>query len=339
MDDVFSGLRKDLQTLFWPKGYFAWQTLLWLSFLSLLVAIALDSIEGDSAAAIWLLRNLSWVFFTCAIWWAFSDTKQSADVKPIKVNNFSLGPWITGIVLCLFLFRPWTDDRFRWALSCWPVVSTIIMALPKFVSWDLKARLPDTKFQKTLVMTALVNLLLSSWIMFHFRVQDWVNHYPSLLVRPLEDSAFVYDFVQDRQQFSQGGALLQDMANAISLELNNQPWYQSERWLYTRQPRLETISRRALNELTAPDEAQFWRIAVAEPREFGEGYLLDLRATWAGPTARETGFFLEKTCKIVPVDRPRAVQVPADQPPPTSQITSVDCGEERPVEQWVTAAG
>jgi len=331
MDDIFSGLREDLRTLLIPKQYFAWQTLLLLSLFSLFVAAAIDSLDGRDPIVVMILTNMCWIFFTSAIWWAMSET------NPIEVNRFSLSPWITGIVMCLFIFRPWTPYRFRLALSSWPVISTGIKALPHFVNWELKFKVPKQKVQNTLITTLLVNLLLSSWIMFHFRIQDWVRNYPSLLINPIQDSAFVYDFVSDRSQSSQGVDLLENMTSDIERELNDQPWYQTERWLYTREARLKSISRDALDNLDAPKERLFWQIEIPEPRPFGEGYLLDIKAVWSGPVAPQTGFFLQKTCKIVPEDRPRSVQSEPDEPAPTSQVTSASCGEPA-VEQWQTAS-
>ena len=329
MNDIFLGFRDEIKTLLWPKQYFAWQTLLLLSLFSLIVAAMLESVNGGTIFAVDVLTTLSWLFFTAAIWWALSES------KPIKLGKVSLSPWITGIVLCLFLFRPWTDVRFRWAFSSWPMISTAIAALPEFMNWELKFSVPKPAVQKTLVMTLLINLLLSSWIMFFFRIQDWVGNYPSLLVKNLDNSAFVYDFGRDRETSSQGVPLLESMTTAIAADLDGQPWYQAERWLYTRKERLERISQTAFDELDAPGEQAFWRINIREPRAFGEGYLLDMRATWAGPINQQRGLYLEKTCKIVPIDRPRAVRVEKDQPQPTSKITSVDCGEKA-VEQWET---
>ena len=328
MQDIFLGLREDFKTVFWPKQYFAWQTLLLLSLFSLVVAALLESINGETTRPVDLLTSLSWIFFTLAVWWALAET------KPIKVWDFSLSPWITGIVLCLFLFRPWTDTRFRLAFSCWPLISTGIKALPHFVNWELKWTLPKPAIQKMLISVTLVNLLLTSWIVFYFRVQDWVSNYPTLLARSLDNSAFVYDIGQDRERrSSQGVPLLENMAEAIALEIEGQPWYQAERWLYTRQERLESIAQKAFDNLDASEEQLFWRVNIQEPREFGEGYLLDMKATWAGPIQAQTGLYTTKTCKIVPTSEPRDVPTRENEPPPTTQITSVDCGE-RATDQW-----
>lgn len=330
MQDMLRDIGEQMRTLFWPDRYFAWQTLLLLSLFSLLTATALESLDAEgNPLQVNLLSTLSWIFLVSAIWWALAE-------NPVRVAGFSISPWITGAVLCLFLFEPWSaDDRLRWSISSWPLVSTTIKALPYFLNWELETKLPKSRDRSILIMTLLINLLLTSWILFYFRVQDWVSNYPSLLVNDLDRSAFVTDFGSDRNQQSQGVPLLESTADAITRELNGQPWYQTERWLYTRQERLEAISQRTINSFSSPAEKMFWRIEVPPLKRSGDGYLLKLQAQWLGPVSRDQRFFLEKDCKIVPQDRVRPVPTESDQPPPTSQITAVDCGEEPPVVQWV----
>lgn len=351
---MFQDLTKQFRATLWPQSYFSWQTLLLLSLFSLVMAAVLDVVPNGTDWAVELLTTFSWMFFTAAIWWLLTD-------KPIKVNDYSIGPWIVGAFLCLFLFRPWTDNRFRWAISAWPMISTAIKALPLFVQWDLKVKAPKREQQQVLVMTTLINLLLSCWILFTFRVQDWVTNYPSLLVSNFDNSAFVSDFeANTRQPTSQGVPLLNRVVDAIQGDLADQPWYQTERWLYTRQERLEVISQRALNGLTAPEEAMFWRMNVLGPRRLGEGYQLTLRAIWQGPVSRDVGFFVERTCNITPEDRVRSVPIGGtaagtatgsdrspnnrsiggespERTPPPSQLTSVDCGDDMPEVQWIPA--
>ena len=338
MQDLLRGFRDEVKDLLWPDKYFSWQTFLLLSLFSLLIATIVESTGDRNPWAVTLLTNLSWIFFICAVWWALEE-------NPIRIYGFSISPWITGAVICLFLFKPWMDDaRVRWAFTCWPLVSTGVLALPYFVSWELKVKTPNKETQKTLVMTTLINLLLSSWILFYFRVQDWVSNYPSLLSGDFSQSAFVYDFNRQRQPQAQGVPLLEEMAASIEQELDGQPWYQTERWLYTRQSRLEAIAQRAKESLAASEEATFWQIEMPkELRPIEDGYFLDLIANWTGPTSRNGGFYVQKTCKILPVDQPRPAQfspaqsrpVPTqtDEPSPTSRSTVVDCGSELATQQ------
>ncbi|MEL7227612.1 MAG: DUF5357 family protein [Cyanobacteria bacterium J06576_12] len=242
---------------------------------------------------------------------------------------------MTGAVLCLFLLRPWLSEfRLRWAIASWPLISTGVMALPYFVNWELKVKLPKAKVQNTLIMTLLVNLLLSSWIVFHFRVQDWVRNYPSLLVRSLDKSDFVVDFLPERQQPSQGVMLLEGMVEEIEADIAGQPWYQTERWLYTRQSQLEDALQETLRTIEAPDEAIFWQIESPVPTQSDQTYLLTLKAIWSGPMAEGGAFDLETICRIKPVDAVRPVPAEEDEPTPLTQVTDVDCGEDAPTERF-----
>ena len=324
-----------------PNKYLEWQTFLRLSLFSWLIAALLAVINGEEAFSVEVVSTLSWVFLTSAIWWAIDDNKDQ-----FTAYDFYFGPWITGAVLCFFLFRPWeSSERSRWAISCWPLISTTIKALPHFVNWELKFSLPKKDNQQSLVMTLLVNLLLTSWILFSYRIQDWVQNYPSLLVSDLSRSAFVYDFVSDRAPQSQGVPLIEQTALAVTGELNGQPWYQTERWLYARRDRLENIAQRTIDDLAAPDEQIFWQMAVPQPRRLGEGYLLTLRADWLGPTAGTRDFYVEKTCKITPEERVRlssaqqtGEETEEDGTAPTTQFTVVDCGEDPASIQWTDSA-
>ena len=341
MQETFREILEKVKGVLWPTKYLTWETFLRLSLFSWLVATILAYLNGEEAFSVEVLSTLSWIFLTSAIWWAIDNNKDK-----FKAYGFYFGPWITGAVLCVFLFRPWEDNRVRWALSCWPLISTAIKALPYFINWELKVSTPRKDQQQGLTMTLLANLLLTSWILFFFRVQDWVNNYPSLLVSNLESSAFVYDFVTDRQETlqAQGVPLLESTANAIIGELDGQPWYQTERWLYTRRNRLEAIAQRTINDLSSPDEQIFWQMAVPQPRRLGDGYLLTLRADWLGPVSGDQSFYVEKICKIMPEDRVRATpnsaagdaETPIEQKvePQTTQITVVDCGEDLPTVQW-----
>lgn len=82
MQNIFQDLNTQIRQLLVPKDVFAWQTLLLLSLFSLFVAVALDTIGGAHPISITLLTNLSWIFFTAAVWWGLSETKS------LQVYNF-----------------------------------------------------------------------------------------------------------------------------------------------------------------------------------------------------------------------------------------------------------
>ena len=327
MPDFLADLQKQARALLLPDQYFAWQTLLLLSLFSLLVAAVLEAPEGSASVSV--LTTLSWVFFTCAVWWALS--KNENEVKA-PGTDYSVSAWVTGAVLCTFLFLAREEPNFRWAICCWPLISTTIKALPQFITWELVPHWPKKKDRPMLVMTLLVNLILTSWIVFYFRVQDWVENYPSLLANDFGNSAFVTDFrsddVNERSEETQGARLLNSTADAIYEELNDQPWYQTERWLYTRQDKLESLSGDMLGTFSAPKETVFWRMQVPDLKRLpDEGYLLTMKANWVGPAADSQPLELETTCRIVPVDRVRPIAVEEDEEPLISKSTEVRCEE------------
>lgn len=333
MADFFNDLQKQARELLLPSQYFAWQTLLLLSLFSIVVAALLEAPEDSFSVN--LLTTLSWIFFTCAVWWALS--KNENEIKPFG-SSYSISAWVTGAVLCTFLFMAREEPNFRAALCSWPLISTTIKALPHFITWELEPHWPKKKDRPMLVMTLLVNLILTGWIVFYFRVQDWVDNYPSLLANDLSNSAFVTDLGtgdRSRNNENQGSRLLNSTADAIYGELNDQPWYQTERWLYTRQDRLEAISEEMVRTFSAPEERVFWRMQVPDLKRLAdEGYLLTLRANWVGPVAGTRQMRLEKTCKILPMDKVRPIAIREDEEPPIYKSTEVQCEEDTPRVQW-----
>ena len=333
MPEFLEDLQKQARTLLWPDQYFAWQTLLLLSLFSLLVAAGLEAPEESFPFS--LLTTLSWIFFTCAVWWALS--KNENEIKA-PGTDYSVSAWVTGAVLCTFLFLAREEPNFRLAICFWPLISTTIKALPNFITWELEPHWPKKKDRPVLIMTLLVNLILTGWIVFYFRVQDWVDNYPSLLANDFSSSAFVTDFRavdENETEETQGSRLLDSTADAVYNELNDLPWYQTERWLYTRQDRLESISGDMLRTFSAPEEKVFWRMQVPDLKRLAdEGYLLTLRANWIGPVAGNQQMQLEKTCKIIPVDKVRPVAVKENEDPPVFKSTEVQCDERSPQVQW-----
>ena len=333
MAEFFADLQAQARALLWPSRFFAWQTLLLLSLFSLVVAALLQAPEDSFSVN--LLTTLSWIFLTCAVWWALSEKEN--EIK-LFGSNYSVSAWVTGAVLCTFLFMAREEPNFRLAFCSWPLISTTIKALPRFITWELEPHWPKKKERPMLVMTLLINLILTGWIVFYFRVQDWMETYPSLLANDLSNSAFVTDFRpadRDRNNETQGSRLLNSTADAIYEELNDQPWYQTERWLYTRQDRLEAISQEMTRTFSAPEERVFWRMQVPDLKRLAdEGYLLTLRANWVGPVAGSRQMKLEKTCKILPVDKVRPVAVKKDAEPPIYKSTEVQCDEGTPEVRW-----
>lgn len=290
MIDVLKEAIDKIRQLITPPSYLSWQTLLLLSLFSWgMAALA----ESQSAAQITvdILSTGSWLFLTIAIWWSLAQ-------NPVEIGYISISPWITAAVICVFLFRPWTPERLQLALSSWPIVATILVAIPKFCNWKLDLGLPRPAVRQELIVLLLINLLLSSWIMFYFRIQHWFGDYPSLMAENLDQSAFVYRFGPEMSNGSQANILLTSAAESLINQLDDAPWPRVERWLLNLDNSLNSVAKNIT--LNAIQERVFWSLDAPRPQSMSNGYQIKLRANWLGPTAKQNGYYVEKVCTILP---------------------------------------
>ncbi|MEO0869059.1 MAG: DUF5357 family protein, partial [Cyanobacteria bacterium J06642_11] len=103
MIDVLKDAVDKIRSLVTPPSYLSWQTLLLLSIFSWAMATLAEA-QSSSAFTVNLLSTGSWLFLTIAIWWGLA-------LNPIEIGYFSISPWITAAVMCIFVFRPWTPER------------------------------------------------------------------------------------------------------------------------------------------------------------------------------------------------------------------------------------
>lgn len=325
MIDVLKDAIDKIRALITPPSYLSWQTLLLLSLFSWGMA-ALAETQSAAPLTVDILSTGSWLFLTVAIWWGLSE-------NPIEIGYFSISPWITAAVICVFLFRPWVPERLQLAASAWPVVATILVALPKFCDWTLNWKVPKPEIRQNLIVLMLVNLLLSSWIMFYFRIQNWFDDYPSLMAENLDDSAFVYRIGSDSNSSSQADIILGSAADNLIKQLDDTPWPRVERWLLNLNNSLNSVAEDIV--LNAAKERVFWSLDAPRPQSVSNGYQIKLRANWLGPTAQQNGYYVEKECTILP----RALKQPTDnnQPANLTRVAEVTCSDRTvKVERQVT---
>lgn len=323
MIELIKEIFGQIRDLLSPKQYFAWQTILLLSLFSWFMAVMAES-TGAQVATVNLLSTASWMFLTIALWWGLSQNPPTLFDQTPEIFGFTLGPWITGAVMCIFLFNPWTEARLRLAVVSWPVVATLVAALPRFLNWKLEFKAPKPDSRQPLLLMLLVNLLLMSWLMFHFLVQDWLQAYPSLTAEAIDNSAFVYQVRNPDTQASQGIPLLNNAADLLKAELDNAPWPRVERWLLNLDEGMNRLATQV--DIVAVRERDFWSLDAPAPVEASNGYQLRLRANWLGPTAQASGHFYEKVCTIVP----RQANTPSDptQPREVTPVAQVTCESE-----------
>ncbi|MGD1858059.1 MAG: DUF5357 family protein [Leptolyngbyaceae cyanobacterium] len=290
MIDILKDIVEKFRGLVTPPNYLSWQTCLLLSLFSWLMA-ALSEASAASPWTVNLLSTFSWLFLTIAIWWGLTK-------NPVRVGYVSISPWITAAVMCVFVFRPWTAERLQLAMGFWPVVATILVAIPNFFNWGLDWKLPKPPVRQELIVLLLINLLLSSWIMFFFRIQYWFSEYPSLVAENLGNSAFVYRFGADDSGGSQANILLTSAAESLTAQLDNAPWPRAERWLLNLDNSISSVAKEIV--LNEESELVFWSLDAPRPQSMSNGYQIKLRANWLGPTAEQNGYYVEKVCTILP---------------------------------------
>ncbi|MCG8368510.1 MAG: DUF5357 domain-containing protein [Pseudanabaenales cyanobacterium] len=297
-----------------PPRYFSWQTVILLGLFSWLTSV-LAAVVNAAGFTVNLLGIFSLLFFTIGVGWALSK-------HPIKVFGVSIGPWITGAILCAFIFTPWVGNNIVPAVVSWPLVSVLIAATPHFLTWNLTFKVPLPPIRQNLILLLLLNLLFSSWIEFSFLIQNWLDDYPSLIMDDFGQSGFVYVLPTGNGRFSQGEILLDTAGSKVKDTLNEMPWPDLERWLLNADDRITPIGNEARERLMALAEQDFWELRTdvdGGASDSSDSYNLKLQAFWLGPASKPEGYYLEKACQITQKLQPIA-DAEGNEAPSTNQI-------------------
>jgi len=311
-----------LRAFFLPQQYYAWQTIIYLCLFSWVmswVAVA----AGASGFTRFLLTAFSWIFLAIGLGWALEANR-------IRPFGLVIAPWVVGAVLCLFIFGSWPGNQWALALVSWPLISVVVVIIPKFIDWDFTLQIPPPPERQRLILLGLIGLLLSSWFQFYFRLQTWLDDYPSLLAEELHRSGFVYRFPGQDVPLSRGVSLLTAAEASLKEELNGTPWSWVERWLLNLDEQLRQLDNAARERVVLPQkEAPLWHLVAPPPEGKDEGYTLTLMAVWMGPAAESQGYYLQKTCQILPQatitasDQETAIDPAPDDPIPL--VARVEC--------------
>ncbi|HZG39121.1 MAG TPA: DUF5357 family protein [Nodosilinea sp.] len=323
---LFSFLRQtlvELGNLLRPPRYFAWQTVIYISLFSWLMSLLARLLE-TTAFTVGLLATISWICLAIGVGWALEANK----VRPFGIP---IAPWVSGAILCMFLFGSWGGRWLQPALVAWPLVSFAVMALPRLVSWDFNLKNPPPVVRQQLALLFCLSLLFSSWFQFYFRIQTWVRDYPSLVADSVENSAFVYRLPSQAIALPAGVTHLTIAEDLLREQIDNKPWPSVERWLLNLEGQRQTLQQRVRSQMgRAPSmEDSLWQLDF-QPLTNGEGYTLQLWAIWLGPAASQSGYYLEKTCLLMPIGQ--GGLVPENAPPgySTTRWSSLTCNLETP---------
>lgn len=330
MIKLFQSFWEGVKSFFVPDQYYSWKTIIYLSLFSWAMSwLALGL--GATQPTIWLLTTLSWMFLAFGVGWGLQANK-------VKLFGIPIAPWVAGAIVCIFLFGSWPGDQWSIALGFWPIMSALIIAVPQFLNWDFSVKVPPPAARQQLILVLMLSLLFSCWFQFYFRLQAWMRDYPSLLADSFDNSGFVYRIPGQPLPLSEGVTLLTMMEASVQSKISNRPWAWVERWLLNIDDQMTEINREVRDRLVSPtQEIGLWRLDM-QPYSRGDGYELKMRAIWRGPTSKEEGYYLEKTCQLQPVSRFPNTQLDtfsdgtAAQPEPANAIlwANLSCGLETP---------
>lgn len=331
MRDIFDQIRKWMQ----PPQWASWQTLIFLSIFSAVVA-ALTS-QAPPQVAERIISSLGWVFLILGTWWFVyePDVKQK-----LKIYDLFIGPWIVGALICIYLFGTWEGRAIPapTAFVSWPPISAIVWSIPKFIQSDPKTKspvytTPTPANRQNIILVLLANLLISCWFQLYFVVQDWLAEYPSFRAQGFDQSAFVRELQppEKRLEFSRGVDYLDAAEKALKSQLEGKPWAEVERWLSNLEQEFPIVRDEAFAQLPRIAENQLWNLNA---RVASEAYDLEMQAIWQGPSARNEAYYLTKTCRISQsrqVGAPDQLKFNSPAPPATSapqvrSLGTVQCG-------------
>jgi hypothetical protein len=323
----------ELKTLLLPPRYFSWLTVIYMSLFSWLMSLLSRAVYA-LPFTIALLATLSWILLAIGVGWAL----EAAKVRPFGIP---IAPWVSGGIVCIFLFGSWGGRWLQPALVAWPLVSFAVVALRALVSWNLEFKVPPPPVRQQLVLLFCLSLLFSSWFQFYFRIQSWVRAYPSLVADSVENSAFVYRLPGQTIALPAGVNHLAIAEDMLRREVNDKPWPTVERWLLNLDGQRQNLQRQVQAQMGSNPslEDSLWRLDF-QPLTSGEGYLLKLWAIWSGPAATESGYYLEKSCLLMPTHRATLGQ--GDTSPPgynTTQWASLTCDLATPRQAGHPRAG
>ncbi|WP_035985405.1 DUF5357 family protein [Leptolyngbya sp. KIOST-1] len=314
---------KELIDLLTPPRYFSWQTVIYLSLFSWLTSL-LARLVAATAFTVGLLATISWICLAIGVGWALEANRA-------RFFGIPIAPWVSGAILCLFLFGSWGGRWLQLALVLWPLVSFAVIAVPQLVSWDLSLKKPPPVVRQQLVLLFCLSLLFSSWFQFYFRIQSWVRDYPSLVADSVENSAFVYRLPGQTIALPAGVNHLTIAEETLREQVDNKPWPSVERWLLNLEGQRQLMRQRVSNSIgnSTALEDSLWQLDF-QPLSNGNGYTLKLWAIWLGPAASPSGYYLEKTCQLMPVNRGGLLPENASPGYSTTPWASLTCDLQTP---------
>lgn len=313
MYEAFKQVRTQMQ----PPQWASWQTFVLLSIFSAIVA------SMTSAFVQSIISCFGWVFLILGVWWF---TYEPPVKKKLTFNKLFVGPWITGALISIWIFGSWEGRPNDAAFISWPVLSSLIWSMPRFVKTDPKTVTPDytaptPAARQDIVLMVLSNVIISCWFQLYFLTQDWLGAYPSLRSDDFSRSAFVVELQpQNRIASSRGVVVLDTAEQGLKARLEGKPWSEVERWLANLDQEMPALATDVKKQLPDFTENEWWDL---KGQVTSDAYTLELQAIWQGPSARSGGYYIAKSCQIT---QNRRVN-PVTSAPETRSTGTVKCDE------------
>lgn len=354
MVDIIGAINKILtvlKKLFVPKESASWQTFIGLSILSWITSYLIILPLEDAIRRIFpnladfvgeasysspiveeVVSSLGWIFLIIGVWWfTYVDDKDLPVKKNLSPGGIFIGPWITGALICIFIFGDWEGHPPALPYILWPIISVIIHSLPKFIKPGPAPKLPEPDVRQEVIIAVLFNLVVSCWFQLHFSIQNLAVDYPSLMADNFSRSAFVTSLEPRVQGASRGVSLLNLAESALRNELEGQRWSEVERWLLQVDQEVIPLEQLVKEQLSPVDENRLWRLR-GRVFQGNPDYDLRLFAIWQGPSSAATGYYLTKSCQVTQVRGRAAViadpsgiaRTPTAQPLPVA-VSDINC--------------
>jgi Family of unknown function (DUF5357) len=297
-----AGIFEEIRTVLYPKKWDSWQALIWISIFSWAVSLLSAGLVQE------IIATIAWIFLTMGVHWFVhdegiptnpKDDKAKINVKKgLTINNIFLGPWITGTLICLYLFGHLLGRFPPLAFIVWGPLSAVLAIIPKFIKLGPDGAplwaTPEPKARPGLVILILSNLLLSCWFQFYFATDAWLKEYPSLSSQDLGRSSFMVKVSAPRTTKERGVFLLEQAEENLRSDLGKAAWTQTQQWFVGFQQQFPQFRNTLFEQVADSQDKSLWYL---DGRVLPD-YSVQFYSGWAGPSAEAGGYHFTRTCKV-----------------------------------------
>ncbi|MBE9186637.1 DUF5357 family protein [Microcoleus sp. LEGE 07076] len=277
---------KKVQKAMMPPRVVHWKTPLLLSiFLGLLAVAAVTDLWTRT-----LMFDMSWLLFALSMGLLTSQ-------KPFVIKGVSLSPWVTSIIIGLWLLIRLPSDKKEIAWISGPIIAVVILAIIRVWKSDSKRESIRELMRPEFLMITLIHVTFSCWFTFHFLVQSWIQQYPSILSQDLRKSDYVVTFQQPTINRSRGVVILNAMERYLKNEANTKPWPQIEQMLIDIDNERFFLKNQALGTIGSVPEDGSWDVKTSIVQGQSR-YQLEMQATWLGLVFRPEIYSFTKSCDV-----------------------------------------